>query len=111
MTIAEYQHQTDQWIRIYGKRYFDERTNALLLVEEVGEFSRLIARKYGEQSFKNPQDERTVDSALEEELGDILFVCCCLANQMNIDLEEVIKENFIKKTARDSTRHIENKKL
>ena len=111
MTINEFQQKTHHWIQTYGKRYFNETTNTLVLVEEVGEFARLVARKYGEQSFKNAEDESIVDALLKEELGDILFVCCCLANQMNMDLEEVIQNNFQKKTARDSTRHIENKKL
>ena len=108
MQIKDYQKQVDTWIKKYGIRYFDEKTNALILVEEVGEFARLMARIYGEQSFKSPVDEK---QALKEEIGDILFVLTCLANQMDIDLDEVITDNFKKKTERDHTRHKINPKL
>jgi len=83
----------------------------LVLMEEVGEFSRLMARKYGDQSFKNKEDYRNVDARIGEELGDIVFVLCCLANQMNIDLELEMEKNFEKKTLRDKDRHKSNPKL
>lgn len=108
MEINKYQKLVDDWIKKYGIRYFDEKTNALILMEEVGEFARLIARIYGEQSFKTPVDEK---QALKDEIGDILFVLTCLANQMEINLEKVITDNFIKKTERDHQRHHENPKL
>lgn len=111
MTIREYQKEVEQWIKKYGVRYFDERTNALLLVEEIGELVRLIAREYGEQSFK--EDKRPVDvkENIADEVSDILFVLTCLANQMNIDLTEAIRLNMKKKSERDNKRHINNDKL
>lgn len=111
MTIQEYQQKVDVWIQEYGVRYFDEKTNALLLTEEVGEFCRLIARKYGEQSFKEDISEEEIQERISDEIGDILFVLTCLANQMNIDLIEVIKNNMNKKTNRDQYRHRNNPKL
>lgn len=111
MKIRELQKKVDRWIADYGVRYFDERTNTLVLVEEVGEFARLIARKYGEQSFKSADQENTVDDQIREELADILFVLTCLANQMDIDLETAITQSLEKKTIRDSERHIKNTKL
>lgn len=105
------QEIVSEWIRLYGVRYFDERTNMLLLVEEVGELSRWIARKYGEQSFKNNEDEKNVNAYIEDEMADILFVLCCLANQMNIDLDRIFERNIEKKTHRDKERHHANKKL
>ncbi len=111
MTVKNLQEKVNQWIDQYGIRYFDERTNALLLMEEVGEFSRLIARKYGEQSFKSPEQGNKVDDNIKEEMADIIFVLTCLANQMQIDLTLAIKENFIKKTNRDKSRHKSNPKL
>ncbi|MBK8954223.1 MAG: nucleotide pyrophosphohydrolase [Saprospiraceae bacterium] len=109
--MNKYQEQTDQWIRQFGVRYFDERTNMLLLVEEVGELSRWIARKYGEQSFKEAEDEKNVDNHIEDEMADVFFVFCCLANQMNIDIDRIFERNLDKKTNRDSDRHHSNKKL
>ncbi len=108
MEINEYQKQVDDWIKQYGVRYFDEKTNGLILMEEVGELARLMARIYGEQSFKKEIDHK---QALENEVGDILFVLTCLANQMDMDLEQVIKDNFSKKTHRDNQRHFKNPKL
>jgi NTP pyrophosphatase (non-canonical NTP hydrolase) len=111
MTIKTYQNRVDQWIKSHGVRYFDEKTNTLLLTEEVGEFARLIARKYGEQSFKRKEDAQMVDDSIKEEIADILFVLTCLANQMHINLEETIDQNFEKKTSRDHQRHHGNPKL
>ncbi len=111
MSIQEYQERVDQWIKQYGVRYFEEKTNALILVEETGELCRLIARKYGEQSFKGNVTEEEINAKIEDELADILFVLTCLANQMGIDLEKVIERNFNKKTKRDHSRHHNNDKL
>lgn len=108
MDINDYQKRVDSWIKEYGVRYFDEKTNGLILMEEVGELARLIARIYGEQSFKQKIDEK---KELQNEMGDVLFVLTCLANQMDINLEEVIEDNFVKKTGRDHERHIKNPKL
>src|SRR5690606_8593498 len=108
MKINEYQSRVDAWIKEVGVRYFDECTNGLILMEEVGELARLIARIYGEQSFKEKMDEQ---KKLKNEVADVLFVLTCLANQMNIDLEEAIEENFRKKTERDRERHRNNPKL
>lgn len=110
MTLKEMQTNVDRWIKEYGVRYFDPTTNTLLLQEEMGEFSRLIARKYGEQSFKKPE-AIDVDNELADEIADILFVLTCLANQMNIDLTEVVEKNIRKKTQRDHSRHHNNNKL
>jgi NTP pyrophosphatase (non-canonical NTP hydrolase) len=107
MTIQELQDKTDGWIKKYGVRYFNELTNLALLMEEVGELARLIARQYGEQSFKNEESK----IQLSEELGDVLFVLVCLANQTNTNLTEAIEANFEKKTNRDKERHSQNKKL
>lgn len=105
------QELVEGWIQKFGVRYFNEMTNTLLLMEEVGEFSRLIARTYGEQSFKKTESDQELKLNLEDELSDILFVVICLANQLNIDLEGAFKKNLLKKTARDRERHIENPKL
>lgn len=107
MTIQELQEKTDTWIKTYGVRYFDEMTNMVLLTEEVGELARTVARKYGEQSFKEGENK----SEIGDELADILFVLVCLANQTGVDLTRAVEENLKKKTDRDSTRHLENKKL
>ena len=111
MTISEYREKVDSWLKQHGVRYFDEKTNSLLLVEEVGEWSRLVARIYGEQSFKSEQAAHDGQQQLEDEWADILFVLTCLANQIGIDVEGAITRNFEKKTARDSDRHIKNEKL
>lgn len=107
MTIQEAQNKIDSWIKTYGVRYFNELTNMVLLTEEVGELARIIARKYGEQSFKESDKEKS----LEEEMADVLFVLICLANQTGIDLNKALEQNLIKKTKRDNTRHFDNKKL
>jgi NTP pyrophosphatase (non-canonical NTP hydrolase) len=107
MTIQEAQEKVDQWIKKYGVRYFNELTNMVLLTEEVGELARIIARKYGEQSFKESDKEKNP----EEEMADILFVLICLANQTGVDLTAALEKNLKKKTDRDSNRHLSNKKL
>lgn len=111
MQLQDIQEQVDQWIKTYGVRYFDEMTNTLLLTEELGEFSRLIARVYGEQSFKASKLPIDSKAAISDELGDILFVLICLANQMDIDLTAVMENNLAKKTQRDDKRHKNNPKL
>ena len=110
MSIQEYQDSVDDWIKKIGVRYFNEMTNTLILQEEVGEFSRLVARIYGEQSFKK-KEVRDPEEMLADELADIMFVTTCLANQMGIDLEKAIKTNLEKKSARDKDRHMNNPKL
>ena len=111
MKIQEYQDQVDSWIKIYGVRYFNEMTNNALLVEEVGELSRLLARVYGEQNFKKKEDELNARENIKEEIADIFFVLTCLANQMDINLKDAIAKNFDKKTKRDKDRHQSNSKL
>lgn len=106
ITLQEAQNLVDEWIHKYGVRYFSELTNMACLTEEVGELARIMARKYGDQSFK--EGEKT-DPA--EELADILWVLICLANQTGVDLTKAFKDSFIKKTKRDSARHINNPKL
>ena len=107
MTIKKAQDTIDQWINTTGVRYFNELTNTAILMEEVGEVARIMARKYGEQSFKN--DEKNVD--LADEYADVLFVLICLANQTGVDLTEALRKNIEKKTKRDSERHLNNEKL
>ncbi len=107
MTIQEAQKIVDEWINTNGVRYFNELTNTAMLMEEVGEVARIMARKYGEQSFK-PSDKE-VD--LADEMADVLFVLICLANQTGIDLTAALQKNLDKKTKRDATRHKENEKL
>ena len=106
MTIKEAQEAVDRWIKEYGVRYFSELTNMAILTEEVGELARVIARKYGDQSFKEGEKDN-----LGEEMADILWVLICLANQTGVDLTEELKKSMEKKTQRDSLRHIHNKKL
>ena len=106
MTIKEAQDTVDQWIKTYGVRYFSELTNMAVLTEEVGELARVIARKYGDQSFKAGEKDN-----LGDEMADVLGVLLCLANQTGIDLTEELKKNIAKKTERDKQRHIQNKKL
>ena len=101
----------DQWIKDHGVRYFDEKTNGLLLIEEVGELSRHLARVYGEQSYKNETSPEESKRLLEDEIGDVLFVLTCLANQMDISLEDVVRTNMSKKTKRDHQRHKSNPKI
>lgn len=107
MTLKELQNQTDEWIKTFGVRYFNELTNMAVLVEEVGEMARIISRRYGEQSEK----ESDKNKDLGDEMADVLFVLTCIANQTGIDLEEAMKRNFEKKTSRDANRHKENDKL
>lgn len=109
--MKEYQLRVDRWIKQYGVRYFSETTNMMLLAEEVGELSRLIARKFGEQSFKVTLPDKEINQSIADELADILFVVSCMANQMGIDMNEAIERNFNKKTERDALRHKQNKKL
>ena len=111
MTIHEAQQQVDQWIRTIGVRYYSELTNTALLSEEVGEVSRLMARLYGEQSFKNPSDAKDAPAQLADEMADVLFVLICLANQTGVDLTEALHKNLEKKTNRDAARHAGNEKL
>lgn len=106
MTIEEAQQAVDQWIKTYGVRYFSELTNMACLTEEVGELARVIARKYGDQSFKEGEKEN-----LSEEMADVLWVLICLANQTGVNLDEALQRSIDKKTKRDSLRHIANKKL
>jgi NTP pyrophosphatase (non-canonical NTP hydrolase) len=107
MTLDEAQKQVDEWIKTYGVRYFNELTNMVLLSEEVGEMARIIARKYGEQSFK----ESDKDKDLGDEMADVLWVLICLANQTGVNLTEAFEKNMTKKTLRDSMRHRLNEKL
>ena len=107
MTIEEAQQTVDQWITTTGVRYFNELTNLAMLTEEVGEVARIIARQYGEQSFK--ASDR--DKVLADELADVLFVVICLANQTGVNLTDALLRNLDKKTQRDATRHRENEKL
>lgn len=106
MTIAEAQQTVDQWIHTYGVRYFSELTNMACLTEEVGELARVMARKYGDQSFK--EGESTDPS---EEMADILWVLIALANQTGVDLTQAFQKSLEKKTRRDATRHVNNPKL
>jgi len=107
MEIKEAQAKVDQWIQTLGVRYFNELTNMAVLMEEVGELARIMARRYGEQSEK----ESDKNKDLGDEMADILFVLCCLANQTGIDLDSALVKNLEKKTERDATRHHENPKL
>jgi len=111
MTIKIAQQTVDEWIKTIGVRYYNELTNTAVLMEEVGEMARLMARIYGEQSFKNKADEATAKTDLADEMADVLFVLICLANQTDIDLTEALKKNLDKKTERDKDRHANNKKL
>nr|WP_319400624.1 nucleotide pyrophosphohydrolase [uncultured Carboxylicivirga sp.] len=107
MEIAEAQKKVDEWISAYGVRYFSELTNMAILTEEVGELARVMARKYGDQSFKNNESKLE----LADEMADILWVLVCLANQTGVDLTEAFAKNLEKKTTRDKDRHKNNKKL
>ena len=107
MTIQEAQNQVDEWIKTIGVRYFNELTNLGILMEEVGELSRLMVRKYGEQSFK----ETDKNKELSDEMADVLWVLICLANQTGVDLTAALQKNFEKKNIRDADRHINNDKL
>ena len=107
MELSKAQQIVDDWIKKYGVRYFNELTNTAVLMEEVGELARIMVRRYGEQSEK-PSD---ANMDLGDEMADVLFVLICLANQTGIDLEKAFKKNMDKKTNRDKTRHLDNKKL
>jgi len=107
MTIEQAQETVDNWIKSTGIRYFNELTNTAILMEEVGEVARIMARKYGEQSFKKSDEEVN----LADEMADVLFVLICLANQTGIDLNDALTKNLEKKTLRDADRHKNNEKL
>ncbi|MEL6143230.1 MAG: nucleotide pyrophosphohydrolase [Bacteroidota bacterium] len=111
MTLQQAQQIVDDWINTIGVRYYDELTNTTILMEEVGEMARLMARLYGEQSFKNPEDAQDAPDRLADEMADVLFVLICLANQTGIDLTEALTKNLAKKTKRDKDRHQKNEKL
>ena len=106
MTLDEAQQAVDTWIKTYGVRYFSELTNMACLTEEVGELARIIARQYGDQSFKAGEK-----ADLSEEMADVLWVLICLANQTGVNLTEALEKSLEKKTNRDATRHLENEKL
>ena len=111
MTINEAQKTVDNWIKTVGVRYFDELTNLGVLMEEVGEVARLMTRLYGEQSFKSEQLAENAKHNLKEELGDVLFVLLCIANQTDTDLESVLQSIIDKRSIRDKDRHKNNPKL
>ncbi len=106
MTLQEAQQQVDRWIKEYGVRYFSELTNMAVLTEEVGELARVMARKYGDQSFKQGEKDN-----LDEEIADVLWVLICIANQTGVDLTRALERSIEKKTRRDKERHINNPKL
>ena len=107
MTIEQAQQAVDNWIKTTGIRYFNELTNTAILMEEVGEIARIMARQYGEQSFKKSDTEVN----LADEMADVLWVLICLANQTGVNLTDALQKNFEKKNFRDATRHLENEKL
>ncbi len=107
ISLRNLQSSVDQWIKTYGVRYFSELTNMACLTEEVGELARVMARKYGDQSFKSSD----LNVNLADEMADVLWVLVCLANQTGVDLTEAVKKNFEKKTNRDAHRHLDNIKL
>lgn len=107
MTIEQAQQQVDEWIKTVGVRYFSELTNMAILTEEVGELARIMARKYGDQSFKKSDEAKN----LADEMADVLWVLICLANQTGVNLTEALEKNFDKKNIRDANRHKENEKL
>jgi NTP pyrophosphatase (non-canonical NTP hydrolase) len=107
MTIEDAQIKVDEWIKTYGVRYFSELTNTVILMEEVGELARIMARTYGDQSFKKSDS----DANLSDEIADILWILCCLANQTGVNLTEAFQNNIQKKTLRDKERHKHNIKL
>jgi NTP pyrophosphatase (non-canonical NTP hydrolase) len=108
ITIRQAQERVDAWIKEYGVRYFSELTNMAILTEETGEVARIIARRYGDQSFRGSEE---TDSSLAGEMADVLWVLICLANQTGVDLTEALEEGFRKKTERDKDRHRNNPKL
>jgi NTP pyrophosphatase (non-canonical NTP hydrolase) len=107
ITIEQAQQRVDEWIKLYGVRYFSELTNMAILTEEVGELARIMARTYGDQSFKKTD----LDKNLADEMADVLWVLICMANQKGVNLTEAFEKNMLKKTERDATRHKENEKL
>ena len=107
MTVAQAQQQVDQWIQTNGVRYFSELTNMAILTEEVGELARLMARQYGDQSFKSTETKKE----MAEELADVLWVLLCIANQTGVDLTQALQQSFEKKSLRDKDRHHNNQKL
>lgn len=109
MTIEEAQQKVDTWIKTTGVKYFDELTNTAILMEEVGELSRIMARKYGMQSYKNKEEEANAN--LEDEMADVMWVLICLANQTGVSLTEALSKNLEKKSTRDAMRHKNNPKL
>jgi NTP pyrophosphatase (non-canonical NTP hydrolase) len=111
MTINEAQEKVDQWIKTVGVRYFNELTNTAILMEEVGEVARLMSRIYGEQSFKTAEKAATAKEDLAEEMGDVLFVLICLANQSGVNLEHSLQKIMDKRSIRDADRHQNNEKL
>ena len=111
MTISQAQQTVDEWIRSVGVRYFSELTNTAILMEETGEVARLMARLYGDQSFKTPEQAETAREDLADEMADVLFVLICLANQTGVDLSAALVKNLEKKTLRDANRHANNPKL
>ena len=111
MTIETAQKEVDNWIQTIGIRYYSELTNMAILTEEVGEVARLMARIYGEQSFKQKDDEVNAKEKLADEMADVLFVLICLANQTGINLTEALEKNLVKKSIRDRERHANNEKL
>lgn len=111
MEITKAQELVDQWINTLGVRYFNELTNTAILMEEVGEVARLMARMYGEQSFKSTETEKNTKETLADELADVLFVLICIANQTGINLELALEKNLQKKSDRDNKRHFDNIKL
>ncbi len=111
MTIQEAQKTVDEWINTIGIRYYNELTNTAILMEEVGEVARLMARLYGEQSFKTPEQAASARADLADEMADVMFVLICLANQTGVNLTDALRDNLEKKTRRDAARHAANKKL
>ena len=107
LTVAQLQKDVDQWIKTIGVKYFSELTNMAILTEEVGELARIMARKYGDQSFKANES----DANLADEMADVLWVLVCLANQTGVDLTQAIQKNIEKKSSRDASRHQNNEKL
>lgn len=107
ITLKEFQQTVDNWINTIGVRYFNELTNTAILMEEVGELARLMARQYGEQSFKKSDEGKEI----ADEIADVLFVLVCIANQTGVNLTQAVTKNLQKKTNRDATRHLNNEKL
>ena len=107
LTLKSAQEQVDQWIKTVGVKYFSELTNMAILTEEVGELARLMARTYGDQSFKETDKEKNI----ADEMADVLWVLICLANQTGVDLTDALQKNFEKKNIRDAERHKQNEKL